>query len=155
MAVSRKDKQGTRQDAVRRERPGAGRSHDRPGVALACTECSTVNRPLPPHPSSFSLALALELPQQSPRENHRLDETYCNAKGDINRDYRNLAITPHNPNKRTAPPIIAATITTFLLSNSSAITPPIHSYSASTLSTHEMRRAREALSRSAQSLDRP
>jgi len=47
-------------------------------------------------------------------------------------------MAPHSPNKRTAPPIIAATINTFLLSKSPAITTPTHSYSASTLSTHEV-----------------
>jgi len=45
---------------------------------------------------------------------------------------------PANANKRTTPPIIAATIIPFLLSKSSAITTPTHSYSVSTLSTHEI-----------------
>jgi hypothetical protein len=31
----------------------------------------------------------LQLPQQSPRDNHGQDETHENAKGDINRDHRN------------------------------------------------------------------
>ena len=47
MEVSRRDQQGTRQDALRGERPGAGWSHDRSGVTLACTEKGSIaNRAL-------------------------------------------------------------------------------------------------------------
>jgi len=92
MEVSRRDQQGTRQDALRGERPGAGWSHDRSGVTLACTEKGSIaNRALPFFFSLllFSLVLVLQLPQQSPRDNHGQDETHEHAKGDINRDHRN------------------------------------------------------------------
>ncbi len=106
-----------------------------PGVALACTERGSIaNRALP---FFFSLVLALQLPQQRPRENHGQDEPHDNAKGDITRGHKRVIKTPPNPNKRTTPPIIPATIPTFLWSKSSvwskssAITTPTHSYSVS------------------------
>ncbi len=113
-----------------------------PGVALACTEKGSIaNRALP---FFFFLVLALQLPQQRPRENHGQDEPHDNAKGDITRGHKRVTKTPPNPNKRITPPIIAATIPTFLWSKSSvwskssAITTPTHSYSVSTLSIHEI-----------------
>ncbi len=107
-----------------------------PRVALACTETGSIaNRALP---FFFSLVLALQLPQQRPRENHGQDETHENAKGDITRGHKRVTKTPPSPNKRTTPPIIAATIPTFLWSKSSAITTPTHSYPVSTLSVHEI-----------------
>ena len=104
-----------------------------PGVALACTEKGSIaNGALPVF---FSLVLALQLPQQRPRENHGQDEPHENAKGDITRSHKRVTKTPPSPNKRTTPPIIAATIPTFLWSKSSAITTPTHSYSVSTSRT--------------------
>ncbi len=100
-----------------------------PGVALTCTERGSIaDRALP---FFFSLVLTLQLPQQRPRENHGQDETHDNAKDDITRDHKRVIKTPTNPNKRTTPPIIAATIPTFLWSKSSAITTPTHSNSVS------------------------
>ncbi len=102
---------------------------------------SIANRALP---FLFSLVLALQIPQQRPRENHGQDETHENAKDDITRDHKRVTKTPPSPNKRTTPPIIPATIPTFLWSNSSlwskssAITTPTQSNSVSTLSTHEI-----------------
>jgi len=140
--VSRKeDGQGSHQDSLRGEQPGAGRSHDHLCVAMACTERGSIaNRALPFFFSLilFSLVLVLQLPQKSPRDNHGQEETLENAKGDVNRDHRIIEKTPNSPSKRTIPPIIDATITTLLLSKCSAITTPTHSYSASTLSTHEV-----------------
>ena len=111
-------------------------------VALACTEKGSIaNRALP---FFFSLVLALQIPQQRPRENHGQDETHENAEDDINRDHKRVTKIPPSPNKRTTPPIIPATNATFLLSKSSlwskssAITTPTQSYSVSTLRTHEI-----------------
>ena len=104
-----------------------------PGVALACTEMGSIaNRALP---FFFSLVLVLKLPQQGPREKHGQDEPHDNAKGDITHAHKRITKTPNNPTKRTTPPIIPATIATFLLSKSSAITTPTHSYSVSTSGT--------------------
>ena len=36
----------------------------------------------------FSLVLALQLPQQRPREDHGEDETHKKGKNDINRDHK-------------------------------------------------------------------
>ncbi len=106
------------------------------GVALACKEKGSIaNRVLP---YFFSLVLALQIPQQRPRANHGQDETHENANDDITRSHKRVTKTPASPNKRTTPPIIAATIPTFLWSKSSAITTPTHSYSVSTLSIHEI-----------------
>ena len=100
-----------------------------PGVALACTEKGSIaNGALP---FFFSLVLRLKLPQQRPRQKHGQDEPHENAKDDITRGHKRITKTPPNPNKRTTPPIIAATIATFLWSKSSAITTPTHSYSVS------------------------
>ncbi len=79
-----------------------------PGVGLACTEKGPIaNRALPVF---FFFVLALKLAQQRPRENHGQDEPHENAEGDITRSHKRVAITPPSPNKRTTPPIIAATI---------------------------------------------
>ena len=106
-----------------------------PGVALACAEMGSIaNRALP---FFFFLVLAFQLPQQRPRENHGQDEPHENAKGNITRGHKRITKIPPSPNKRTTPPIIPATIATFLLSKSSlwskssAITTPTHSYSVS------------------------
>ncbi|MES0384602.1 MAG: hypothetical protein ABUJ98_08420 [Hyphomicrobium sp.] len=40
-------------------------------------------------PFFFSLVLALQLPQQRPREDHGEDETHEKGKNDINRDHKN------------------------------------------------------------------
>ena len=37
----------------------------------------------------FSLVLALQLPQQRPRENHGQHESHEKGKNDINRDHKN------------------------------------------------------------------
>ena len=37
----------------------------------------------------FSLVLALQLPQQRPREDHGEEETHKKGKNDINRDHKN------------------------------------------------------------------
>ncbi len=108
-----------------------------PGAALACTEKGSIaNGALP---FFFSLVLRLKLPQQRPRQKHGQDEPHENAKDDITRGHKRITKTPTNPNKRTTPPIIAATIPTFLWSKSSAITTPTYSYSVSTLRIHEIR----------------
>jgi len=92
------------------------------GVALACTENGSIaNRALP---FFLSLVLALQIPQQRPRENHGQDETHENAKNDVTRDHKRVTKIPPSPNKRITPPIIPATIATFLWSKSSAITTP-------------------------------
>lgn len=79
MDVSRKDGQGTRQDAMHREQPSAGRSHDGICLANACAEEDLVaNRALAFFffPILLSLVLMLQLAQQSPRDNHGQDETH-------------------------------------------------------------------------------
>ena len=110
-------------------------------TALACTgKGSIANGALP---FFFSLVFALQLAQKRPRENHGQDDPHENSKDDITRDHKRVTKTPPSPNTRTTPPIIAATIPTFLLSNSSlwskssVITTPTQSYSVSTLSIHE------------------
>ncbi len=100
--------------------------------------CSAAGGALAAFPFFFFLVLALQLPQQRPRDNHGQGETHEKAKDDINRGHKTIAKTPPSDNKRTPPPIIAATTNTFLLSKSPAITTPTLSYSASTLSTHEV-----------------
>ena len=111
---------------------GVGGTPSKPAMR-ACTEKGSIaNRALP---FFFSLVLVLKLPQQGPREKHGQDEPHDNAKGDITHAHKRITKTPNNPTKRTTPPIIPATIATFLLSKSSAITTPTHSYSVSTSGT--------------------
>ena len=61
--------------------------------------------------------------------NRDLHEHWAAAPEDYEliRDHKNVIKRPPNANKKTAPPIIAATINTFLLSKSPAITTPTHS----------------------------
>ncbi len=114
---------------------GVRETPPKPAMRARTEKGSIANRALP---FFFSLVLALQLAQQRPREKHGQDETHENAKDDITRGHKRVTKTPPSPNKRTTPPIIAATIPTFLWSKSSAITTPTHSYSVSTLSIHEI-----------------
>ncbi len=61
----------------------------------------------------FSLVVALQHPQQRPRQNYRQDEGHENGKGDRNYAHERLAMSPTNPKRRTTAPIAPATMTTY------------------------------------------
>ncbi len=61
----------------------------------------------------FSLVVALQRPQQRPRQNYRQDEGHENAEGNENHAHEILAISPTNPRNRTTAPIAPATMATY------------------------------------------